>query len=422
MNDVISGIHEFNRIVPPGLRKRYWRVRRYVDRLYTHRSRVREIDLRRTLVGGEGTYNAVAWAQLTCDWARVSTLLEDSIYVKFLEHYRRVGEKILNRGVFEETGYYKNALRCVEFWGDYFGQTTTEGIRAQARAFIRLYERIKNRDTREITFPSDKDHALPQSAPLVRETLTRNTYQIVDGHHRLAIAWALGHGKASAVVLASPFPSGLQSLVLRLAEERKELYQPIDGPEFDDSWRVRRPCHGQFETMVDFLTSRNYHLNELSVVDLACSYGWFVNEFSKKGCDSLGVETNPTALNIGRIAYGLRADQLVEGDSQAYLQNCNRMFDVVLFFDVLRDETVRHAVGTLEEMFRRIDAITGSVLFFDIEQTPKRGWRNSLPERVGESILKLIKENTSFAQVLRLERDSDGARCENWPLFACFRF
>ena len=414
-------LRDLKQIVAASLKQHYRRLTLHINREYANQPLLRDIDLTRILLGGEGSYDAVSWAELTGDWRRGSTLLGNSIYVRFLKQYRDLGEKILDAENFEQTDYFKNALRCVQFWGDYFGQRTVEGIRAQARAFVKLYERIKNGDLREVNFPSEKDHAHPGSRPVVRETLTRNTYQIIDGHHRLAVAWVLGHGKASVAILPSPIPSGLQSLVLKLAEERKELQQPIGGPEFDDAWRVRRPCHGQFEMMIDFLTSKNYDLNRLSIVDLACSYGWFVNEFAKSGCDSIGVEANPTALNIGRIAYDLRAEQLVQGNFQTFLQKCDRVFDVVLLLGVLHDEALRGAAEALEQIFRRVDAITGSVLFFDIEQSSKRGGRNSLPQGDGESVTNLIKENTSFTQALRLGCNSDDVGCDNCVLFACCR-
>jgi hypothetical protein len=378
-------------------------------------------------VGGQGTYSAVSWAERTGDWQRVSTPLENSNYVGFLAQYRKFGEKILDWKNFEHTDYFKNALRCVEFWGDYFGQRTRDGIQAQARAFIILYERVKNGDATEVNFPSIKDHALPRSLPRVRETLTANTFQIVDGHHRLAIARILGNRKAKVIVLRPASPSGLQSLVLKVnrTQGRRELYQPIDSVEFDESWGLVRRCHDRFAMMLEFLNSRNYDLTKLSVVDLACSYGWFVNEFSKRGCDATGIEADPTPLNIGRIAYGLRTNQLIQRDFRTFARHGGRTFDVVLLLSVLDYYPLKRASGTPEELLREVDAITGSVLFFDTGQSHEEWWRNSLPEWNDEFIIQFIKNNTSFRYVTPLGRDSDnvGPYRNNYArtLFACYR-
>jgi hypothetical protein len=177
--------------------------------------------------------------------------------------------------------------------------------------------------------------------------------------------------------------------------------------------------------MLDFLSSRAYELNKLSLVDLASSYGWFVNEFSKRGCDATGIEADPTPLNIGRIAYGLRTNQLIQCDFRTFTRHCGRTFDVVLLLSVLHYFPLKRAAGTVEEVLREVDAITGSVLFFDTGQSHEEWWRNSLPEWNDEFIIKFIKNNTSFRYVTPLGRDSDnvGPYRNNYArtLFACYR-
>ena len=421
------GVRYLKQIVPDTVKSPYWLLKSYVDKICTNRPRVKEIDLRRTLVGGEGDHDSVKWAEMTGDWHRPSTLLENSIYVNFLEQYRRLGRKIFDATTFRQSAYFRNASTCVQLWGDYFGQQEPEGILAQAKSFVELYERIKNGDSGPVKFPSEKDHAKPRSRPEVQETLTANTFQIVDGHHRLAIAWILGQRQVGATVLRPPLPTPLQSLVLAVnqTQGRQELYQPIPGPQFDKSWDLVRRCQDRFEMMLEFLRSRNHNLNHLSVVDLACSYGWFVNEFSQKGCNALGVEMDPTALKIGRIAYGLRSEQLVQSDFRQFLQQRNRHFDVVLLLSVFHYFPLKRAVGTAEEILREVDAITGSVLFFDTGQNHEEWWRTTLPEWDDRFIINLIKQNTSFTEVVPLGRDSDnvGPYRNNYArtLFACFR-
>jgi len=262
---------------------------------------------------------------------------------------------------------------------------------------------------------------------VVQETLTPNTFQIEDGHHRLAIAWVLGHRKAKATVLRPPLPTGLQSLVLKVdqTQGRKELYQPIEDPEFDDTWGLVRRCHDRFAMMLKFLAESGHNIKGLSVADVACSYGWFVSEFSKRGCRAIGADMDPVALKIGRIAYGLTSEQQVQSDLQTFLHRCDRAFDVVLFLSVLHYFPLKRAPGSPEDILKQVDAITGSCLFFDTGQSHEEWWRNSLPEWDEDFIIKFIKRNTSFTRVVPLGTDSDNVDpySDNYrrTLFACVR-
>jgi hypothetical protein len=195
------GTENLKRLVPEILKRPYRRLKGILSSNGQSEPYIKEIDLRQTLMGGEGTYDAREWAEIT---GRVSALLKDSVHVKFLEQYRAIEENVFIWENFEQTAYFKNAVQCVQFWGDYFGQRTREEILAQARSFAVLYECIRDGNPSEVRFPSEKDHAPPRSLPRVRETLTPGTVEIADGHHRLAIAWVLGQRKAMALVIPSP--------------------------------------------------------------------------------------------------------------------------------------------------------------------------------------------------------------------------
>ncbi len=415
---MITGITYLKRIVPNPVRASYSALKSYVDEAYTYWPRIKEIDLRRTFIGGEGDRNPIKWSEMTGDWNRPSTLLEHSVYVQFLEQYRLVGEKVFDSATFAQLPYFASALTCVQFWGDYFGQQNFEGILAQAKSFVDLYERVKSGDPTPVKFPSDKDHTKPLFRPLVQETLTPHTFQVVDGHHRLAIAWVLGDRRARAATLQPPLPTPLQSLVLAASRGRKELDQPIPGPQFDNSWDLMRRCEGQWDTLVSFLGSRNHDLNHSSVVDLACSYGWFVKEFSKRGAYAVGVETDSKALKIGRIAYGLRSENLVQSDFRSFLQRCDQRFDLVLLFGVFHYPFAR-GLNTARDLFRKTDALTGSVFFFDV------GPSHETASHEGEDrfIVSFIKRNTSFTEIAPLGCDAIGPRGSRYGrmLFACSR-
>ena len=249
---------------------------------------------------------------------------------------------------------------------------------------------------------------------------------VVDGMHRLSIALALGRQKTRAVILPAR-PTRLQSLVAAVSQTQKlkELYQPIGGMEFDRSWTPVRQCHDRFEMMVKFLTANNDRLSELSVVVLGCPYGWFVSEFSKRGCFSVGMDINPKALRVGQVVYGLNAEQLEEGDQQRFLGDCDRTYDVVLLLSTLHHLTLNIGLDSVKEILKRIDGITGTVLFLDTEQSHERGYGDSLFEWDNEFIIQFIMQHTSFDHVIPLRVDSDnvGSLHDHYgrTLFACIR-
>jgi SAM-dependent methyltransferase len=402
--------------IPLELKRSY---RRWATNLIGDRPRIKEIDLRRTLIGGEGNYDAGHWADVTGDMERASTVLKDSPHVTLLEQYLAVGEKLFLWETFGETSYFKNSAQCVQICKDYFGHRSREGILQQARSFAATYEQIKNGNGSQVRLTFEQS-----PLPLVRETLTTNTFQIVDGHHRLAIAWALGQQKAKAIVLSPPMPTALQSLVLTVHHVRA-LYHPIDRPQFDSSWERVRRCDDRLAMMLRFLSSTGHKLDELSVVDLGCCYGWFVSEFSKRGCRAIGIDRDPAALKIGRIAYGLHSEQLIQTDIMAFLRGCNRTFDVVLLLSILQDFAQRPDFGNPEEVLKRIDAITGSYLFLETGQNHEQWYRNVLSQWGDDFIINLIRQHTSFNHVLPLGVGSDnvGPYRNNYArtLFVCFR-
>lgn len=396
---------------------------RHLDTLVSH---TEEIDLRRALSYGEAGHDPGKWAEITGNMHRASMLLADSPHVKLLEQYQAIGEALFLWKNFKQTAYLKNAKECVQIIGHYFGQSTVEGILAQARSFVTLYERILTGNSTEVIFPSKEGHSPPGSLPVVRKTWTPNTVQIDDGMHRLATTWVLGRQKTMALVHPS-LPTKLQSLVEEVAQTqgRTGLHQPIDSVEFDSSWTLVRRCNDRLNMMLRFLARYRHHLSELSVVDLGCSYGWFVAEFSKRGGNAVGVDIDPEALKIGQIAYGLRAEQLVKSDLKSFLDNCNRTYDVVLLLSTLHHFVLKPDFGSPEEILRRIDAITGSVLFLDTGQAHERWLHGSLSEWNNDFIIRFIKQHTSFNRVLPLGRDSDnvGSFQSNYgrTLFACVR-
>ena len=388
---------------------------------------VRTVDLRRTLVGGEGPFDAARWAEATADPGRASMPVAASPHVRFLEQYRAIGGALFERHLLENTAYFKNAVHAVRLCGSYFGHRTPEGIADQARSFVRLYERAARGDATEVEFTYRRRHSAPASLPVVRETLTPKTFQVGDGHHRLAVAWALGRREVAASAATPRAPTPLQSLVLACAQTRgrRELYQPLETVEFDGAWNVVRRCDDRLAMMLAFLAAAGRPLGGLSVLDVACSYGWFVNAFARRGSAAVGVERDLTALKIGRIAYGLRADQTVHSNLQPFLASAGRTWDVVLLLSVLHHFVLNPRRGRADDLLRLVDRVTGTCLFIDTGQAHERWWRGTLDRWDDGFVIDFIRRHTSFRRIVPLGTDTDytGPYRQNYgrTLFACLR-
>jgi len=385
----------------------------------------KKIDLRRTLIGGDGVYKDLSWSEIRDDLPRASTLLADSAHVKLLLEYQAVGEPLFHGRNFERTEYYWLGQRWVRLAGEYFGQQDDEGLRAHARAFVTLYERIKNGDWTEVPFPSKKYHSASGSLPVVRATLTPGTFQIVEGHHRLSIYWALGRRNARVTVLPA-VPTELQSLVLAVAQNqvRRQLCQPIDRLEFDQSWKVQQPCEKYLAGIIQVLSQRGIELRGLSVLNLGCLYGWYVAALAARGCQVIGVDPDPAALKIARLAYALPAGQLAQSDLPAFFSQCQRTFDVVFLTGGWYDLAQRGDSRSLPEVLRRADVVTRRCLFVDTAPTYEPWWRKAFPGWGEDALVNFLKQQTAFAEVVPLgnKGSSGGARNKHTgTLLACTR-
>jgi hypothetical protein len=369
-----------------------------------------EIALDRVLLGGEGGLDAASWADRTGDLARASLLLTESPHVRFLEEYLERGDGLFEPRHLEATVYYRNAAACVKHLGHYFGHSDASGIRAQARAFAVLFDRMRQADPSGVQFGPREGHSQRASLPRVHETLTPGVYQLMDGAHRLAAAVAMGRRSARAAV-APARPTELQRLVLGVGQTggRRELYQPIPRPDFDSSWPVVRRCADRFQQMQRFLSEIGLPSSGLTVLDLACSYGWFVAAFGKGRSQAMGVDRDPRALRVGRIAYGLRSDQVVADDLLGFARACERRFDVVLALSVLHHYALGMESESPQEVLRQLDRLTGRVLFLDSGQSHEHWFRERLPGWNKEGLLDLLQRSTTFRKVDVLGVDADAA-------------
>jgi SAM-dependent methyltransferase len=384
------------------------------------RLRRRPIDLTRTLTAYRPPgWDAVQWAELRGDLPGASTLLQESHLVGLLEAYRTQGRAVLLPDNLERTAYYRCEEQYIRYVRDVLEPFSRTDFVDEADAFVTLYERIRSGDPSPVRFPSAASHSDAGSDPVVRATLTPGTFEIVDGHHRLAIAWVLGERSKPAVVLP-PEPTAVQALVVRSTRARSRnngqrlLYQPIDGPEFDASWSLATRSHLYLEYIVGFLARHGLSLAGRSVLDLGCRYGWYVDMLARHGADVRGVDWDGAGLMVGRITYRLPSTRLMQSDLPAFLSDCTEPVDVTLLLDALDDFAITSDWRGLPALLTRVDAITRSVLFLGVAAPSVRSFRGAQHPPEPATIVDLVRKHTAFTHVVPLDGPSP-------TLFACLR-
>ena len=112
-------------------------------------------------------------------------------------------------------------------------------------------------------------------------------------------------------------------------------------------------------------------------------------------------------------------------DLANFLDRSNRQYDIVSCFSVLHHYALGKGQMPATEFIRKLDAMTGQVLFLDTGESHERWFKDSLKEWNPEFIARWLRENTTFESVLMLGTDQDGrGRYQGQygrHLFACYR-
>ncbi len=379
------------------------------------------IDCNNILIGGEDIFTCDEWAKKTNDYGRLSMLLKNSWYVDFLQKFSDAAA--IDYEDIRDTNYYNNALQCIRITGHYFECKNDKDIITQAKKYLNLYHSIKsgNGIKRSQGLGHSKD-----GSPGVFKIYDSDLYEILDGHHRLAINYLLNK-KTRCVVLGQK-KTYLQNLILSVQQtkHRKELYQPFTSAEFNPpKWNIIRNCQDRFNMMQEFLSAKGLLNTQHDVLDLACSYGWFVNEFLKLGLNACGIDRDKKAIEVGWIVYGLTPTLTKPFIIEDFIDNSNRPYDIVLFLSILHHYAIGIQKLSEKEILKRVDKITKKVLFLDTGQFHEKWFAEKLTRWNDKFIAGLIKKNTSFKEVYILGKDGDnkGIYKDNYgrTLFACIK-
>ena len=212
-------------IAPHALRKRVFAFRRQRREARTM-SPVTRVPLAHLMLGDQGGEPANRYAQLVRDWLYPSRSIAASPHVALLQEFEQRGDEVLADSFLPTTAYYGLAADCIRVTGQYRDATRPADIRDEVRRFLGDYRAEKARVASQQPPAAER--------PLeVRKIAHSECFQIVDGHHRAAIAHQLGATDISAVVTERPVLTLLQAVLLSGSwlQGRFELYQPIDSPE-----------------------------------------------------------------------------------------------------------------------------------------------------------------------------------------------
>ncbi|MET9022279.1 polysaccharide biosynthesis C-terminal domain-containing protein [Actinopolymorpha sp. NPDC004070] len=247
---------------------------------------------------------------------------------------------------------------------------------------------------------------------LVAPIRDSDCFQVIDGHHRLALLAHRGAESASVKVKRVPVTTPLQDLLGQMSwiGGKKELYQPLDAPELQRSWTTVRRCTDRLAMMERRLAAEGIEGPGHSYLDVACCYGWFVRQLGDRGFAAEGIERDPLAPRLAAGVYGLAPERITVGDAVEFLRaarDAGRRWDVVSCFSLLHHFALGRASVSAEELAELLDSVTGRVLFLDTGQEHEAWFARSLRGWDTEYVGRFLTTHTGFDRVVDLGPDED---------------
>lgn len=390
-----------------------------------YRFRFRLVPIGSILVGQQSVYPLAKWVEMTGEFERVSLPVVNSPYAAFLRDISADETRLSDERFLREHSYFKMADTAVRHAGHFMGARTDTEIFRVMRDFFDFFRASTGTGFLNKSPFSTRGHSLPNTPIILEKIKYSDNYEVVDGHHRIAVAAVGGCDRIRAVIVGER-TSYLQDLVLagRQTHGDRELYQPLSQPEVG-SWPSVRRCRDRFEMMEKFLRREGIDPEGLNLLDCSCSYGWFLREFKHIGLTVLGIDRDPIPVRIGKIAYSLSEEEIIQEDLVTFLEREGGTYDIVLFLSILHHFALGREKGEVAKILRRLDEITGRILFLDTGQNHERWFAKSLPEWDDEFISRTVCEHTSFQRIVKLGEDEDdrGPYKNQYrrSLFACLR-
>ena len=412
------------------------------------------VAVNRLLLGAQNAheFTAAQFAGQLDDLMWPSTRVAEGPHVALLRLADERGDELTDAEILDSP-YGRMAMRCVTAQGHYFAATDADGVVAGARAFLSQYRNGSNGhrvngnrpiglvNGTSINGPVNGHHngqltghpilngrSRPGDPILVAPIKGSDHYQVLDGHHRVALAAVRGERTVRVTAKWTPVTTPLQDLLTRMSwlDGDRQLYQPLPGPELVASWPTVRRCTDRLAKMAGLLGERSLLPPATSsYLDVASCYGWFVSEMGKLGYAAAGMERDPLAKPLGQAAYGLDDNAVQIGDCVDLLRGADRRWDVVSCFSLLHHFVLGRGSVEAGELLRLLDKVTGRVMFLDTGQEHEEWFSESLRGWDTARVARMLRQHTTFDEVIDLGQDSDAVppheRNYGRHLFACIR-
>lgn len=378
-----------------------------------------EVPLDRLLLGGQNRMSGHEFAAAYGDPLWPSHRVIEGPHAELLARARRGP---LSDGEVLASPYGRMATACIRHTGRYFAAADQDGIVRQARQFLACSTDDYARS------PVTGDHHSAQGMPvLVVPVADSDCYQVLDGHHRIALLAAAGGTSVAVRVRRGSVTTPLQDLLRRMSwlEGGRELYQPVDAPELEAKWPTVRRCTDRLDAMVGLLADRRIDAAGSTYLDVASCYGWFVAGMARHGLAAEGIERDPLGATVGRLVYGVDPNVIRIGDAEVLLRSTREQWDVVSCFSLLHHFVLGRGGCDAVELVSLLDRATRRVLFLDTGQEHERWFRSSLRGWDAAHVAAFLRQHTTFDEVIDLGPDQDAVPPyeDNYGrhLFACVR-
>jgi hypothetical protein len=378
------------------------------------------VPIDRLLLGGQNGWTARQFAERTGALLWPSTRLVDGPHLTLLRLAQQRGDDLSDEEILSSP-YGGFGLRCIELDGRFFWATDPAGVVDVGRSFVGRF----HRDQPQVRLANQ---SRPDDPVLVARVQGSDCYQVLDGHHRVAIEIARGECSTRVALRWTSVTTPLQDLLRRMSwlEGTRALYQPVDAPELRRGWVTVRRCTDRLEKMRAFLAERRL-LPPLTVsyLDVGSCYGWFVRQMRDLGYVANGMDRDPLAVPLGQAAYGLDPSAVLAGDCVELLRSAGRTWSVTSCFSLLHHFVLGRGSTSPEELLKLLDGVTERVLFLDTGQEHEAWLQRSLRGWSPGFIASYLREHTTFDEIVDLGPDEDavGRYAENYGrhLFACIR-
>lgn len=332
--------------------------------------------------------NSYQYYKLTNNSNRLESKIIDSFYVKYFEKLKQQGWKISEYDI-KKSDYFKEALFCIENLWSYFNCKNEKEL-------LNLFK----------SFNINK-YISDENFPILEKVKDSEFYTVKDWHHRISLLYIKWINKITSYVCWEWY-SWIQKVItwVRMTKE-KELYQPINFLT-TKYYPLIRECEDRFKLINDFLNKENINKQQ-TLIDFACSYGYFVNSFNKIWINSTWVEIDKNAINIWKLSYWDL--NIINSSIQDFLNKNNTSYDIVLLFSIIHHFWLNKDFWKwwikLNNLIKEIDKITNKFLFLDSWQNHENWFKNKLKKWDDKFIINLIMSNSNFKWYVKLWIDND---------------